>query len=54
MVRGQLCPEGGSGHGKQFFSEEEIVRFLEEEGNSDCHWWARDGDVRGKYRKRSR
>lgn len=52
VVRGQLCPEGGRGHGKQFFSEEEIERFLAEESSDDCYWWAQEGVVRGRYRKR--
>ena len=41
VVRGRLRPEcgKGKGHGKQQFTEQELLRFLQEEGNDDCYWW---------------
>ena len=46
VVRGLLRPVRGRGKQKQEFTEEELLRFLEEEGNYDCYWWMQEGDTR--------
>ena len=52
VVRGRISPEKVGARGKHLFSEGEVERFLEEEGDGDCDWWVQEGDVRGSYRKR--
>jgi predicted site-specific integrase-resolvase len=39
VTRGLLCPVNGKGkgHGKQAFTEEELMRFIQEEG--EAQWW---------------
>ena len=44
VVRGLLHPKRG--RRKQEFTEAELLRFLEEEGSSDCYWWRQEGDTR--------
>jgi dCMP deaminase len=52
VVRGMIRPEKVEAHGKHLFSEEEIERFLTEEGEGDCYWWFQEGNVAGKRRRR--
>ncbi len=48
VVRGRIKPDSVGAHGKHYFSEEEIERFWREEGNSDCYWWAGEGNSRAR------
>ena len=48
VSRGLLKPVRGKGkgHGKQAFTEGELQRFLEEEGEKHAYWWMQEGDTR--------